>query len=237
MTLIYKFLIACLITVIFSQNDYCSIYKSEINKIKVYLVQSVHFKTWFTIEGDSQNIDVHFYLLTTDNKTSIDAGGLWAGVGFGGIVMNGTDIIVCKYVQTKFGCMDAKSRGHIVNFTSNNGENNVILLSSNIYENLGLDYGDYKTLIHWNFKKDISNPDYTHWVDWKNWKTNNGTVIGSVGYWNLKFNYMNKHERNTAGIPIYIKDLSNIPYTTCTAAFINNYLICLVLHIIFLVFE
>lgn len=208
--------------------QFCNIFIEEAGKTKVFLTKTSKFLNWFTISGDSQTVSISLNLLTTDTKTSLEAGGIWSGIGFGGWEMQGTDMVICYNNKKTFGCWDAigQRESAMLDYEATNGVDNTKFTSGSIVENLTTDYGSYKSLVTWNFNINIGTKDANDWSDWANWQTNKGKIIGAVGYIDSSTGYPNEHTETTDGKNILLVNMNNNPLS-CSGCFIKNSLIYL----------
>lgn len=237
-SILFKILLLSLfLHTINSYNSFCEVFKSETNKVKVFLTQNDKFRSWFTISGDDKLVSISLYLLTTDTKSSLEDGGIWSGVGFGSFEMNETDMIVCFNLKTSYFCSDniGGTRG-ITPDKFLNGHEDTLLQSADIQGNLPSDFGVYKSLVTWNLTKNITTSELQDWSDWKNWKTNNGKVMGAVGYMNITTSQPNQEVVHTIGGQ-YLTDLSGYPSNntlTCRGSFLRNYIAYTLVFLMFL---
>lgn len=171
-----------LFSAIYSQLSLTTQYTTT-DGLQVYLIYSSSAYYYASLGGDEKTLSGTLYLFLTDTKTYIDSNnGVFVGIGFGVNQMNGADMVVCQYkTNNLYTCNDYWGVGHNIETDRQlQGIENVKIGYSNI-QSLDSSYAPYKTLVTWNFTKDLVNQDFYDWKDFPNWRTNNGAVIGSWG--------------------------------------------------------
>lgn len=93
-----------------------------------------------------------------------------------------SDLVLCQYLtDNKSNCVDnwlvCRVFGFYIQYS---GTNNVSLAKGTIIQ-LATTFTPFKTLITWEFTKDLTKLDDYDWKDFVNWKTNKDFVIGIWG--------------------------------------------------------
>lgn len=175
---------------------------SNMNGIQVYFFASSSAYSFGSFTGSSSSVSGTIYLFLSETQSKIDSSnGVWAGVGFGSSNMNNSDMVICSYVpNNKFSCYDgwSYSNGIPSNDSSLGGRNDIVASSGTI---TSVSVGSFKTLIRFNFTKNISNLDNFDWSGFASWQTNNGGISGAYGYLDGSQNVM-KHLARSKGLSI-----------------------------------
>ena len=209
----------CLISVAFTQTDTeiinGSVNFSAFNGIQGLLHSSNDSKMFVSFTGDEKMLEGKMILLLKYAKSKIQQNGIWAGIGFGGDKMAGTDFVFVQYspnsslaggfdedVVDAFGSTQ-KNQEHLVYpdqiFGNNdNTLNNVVKKSFLVTE---INLSGYLTRLEVNFTKDLSKLDAYDWKSFQTWKTNKGKVMGTWGWFSSDTNPL-EHAGNPSTVSL-----------------------------------
>lgn len=179
--------------------------------LQIYYTSTPQHYFFGSYSGSSTSIRGKIYLMLKDDLQTINQTGIWVGVGFGSSTMKNSDMVMCFYIPEKeFYCEDYYSNANKRPSTdiSLGGKNN-IKTSSGTVNSLNLNGIEYKTLITFNFEKDLSDVknDQYDWNEFPSWQTNKKGHSGSYGKMNGRL--PNYHTFRTSVGSVSLEDGKN----------------------------
>jgi len=153
-----------------------------------YIFSSLNLKSDSTEPNDNNynRLEGMLYIFMS-NSTEIPKNGLWVSIGLGTPKMDGSDMIMCTYINGVHGvhnCYDYFSNGHTPSPDKElGGSNDVKLIMGSKRFNIPEeeDFAPYDKMISWSFSKVINKDDKYDWDKLDTLLTNQGSIIAAFG--------------------------------------------------------
>lgn len=210
--------ISCLFCLTFSQTDTeivnGTVNYSNFNGIQGLLLNNNDAKLFFSLTGDDKMVEGKIILLLKYAKSKVQQNGIWTGIGFGSNKMAGTDFVFAYYAPN-----DALAGGFVEDVQDSYGsttQNNIVMpdvyytnpqdstvnnVVNKSFTVSDINVSGFLTRVEVVFTKDISKLDAYDWKDFKSWKTNKGSIMGTWG-WNSEYADPIQHSGNPGALSL-----------------------------------
>lgn len=189
--------------------------------IQIYFFQNDQNYLFTSLFGDQDGLYGETYLFTNWDYEEIETKGIYAGIELGSDTMENGDYIVLYYLgNDTWDARDSYLGGlyqseEIVfkkdsEISASSSDDVKISKTNYIIQDLSQNkFPPYRTLIVFQWFKNITSPDQRDWSDIKTWKSNQGYISGAVGL--LNPSSLSYHSKNRSPKSLTLYDGAGLP--------------------------